>query len=90
LEEALVNAVQTTYDDTITRVLSMEYLMAVCLQTRRQKDKERIIPPNLYFALIALAFSPFPSQAHTETVKKASPNTIKNTGENKSLSFIFF
>lgn len=43
IEEAVDNAVQLNYKDTIVNVLSQEYLLAIMIQTFRPKDKERII-----------------------------------------------
>ena len=42
LEEALAEARETTYEDTLTRVLRAEHLAAICLQTGRDKDRERV------------------------------------------------
>lgn len=42
LEEALQEACDTTYEGISTRVLRVEHLIAVCLQTGRDKDRERI------------------------------------------------
>lgn len=42
LEEALDQARETRYESTRTRVLSIEHLVAICLQTGRDKDRERI------------------------------------------------
>ncbi len=42
LEEALAQARETAYDETLTRVLRAEHLVAVCLQTGRDKDRERV------------------------------------------------
>lgn len=42
LEEALRDARDTTYDGTRTRVLRAEHLVAICLQTGRDKDRERV------------------------------------------------
>ena len=41
LEEALAEARETTYEDTPARVLRAEHLVAICLQTGRDKDRER-------------------------------------------------
>jgi hypothetical protein len=42
LEEALAQARETAYDETRTRVLRAEHLVAICLQTGRDKDRERV------------------------------------------------
>jgi hypothetical protein len=43
IEEAVDNAAQLKYRDTIVNILSQEYLIAIMIQTFRPKDKERII-----------------------------------------------
>ncbi|MDQ6626426.1 MAG: nucleotidyltransferase [Verrucomicrobiota bacterium] len=42
LEEALREAAETDYDGTPTRVLGPEHLVAICVQTGRDKDRERV------------------------------------------------
>ena len=42
LEEALAEARDTLYEDTPTRVLQAEHLAAICVQTGRKKDRERV------------------------------------------------
>ena len=42
LEEALREARETAYEDTPTHVLRAEHLVAICLQTGRDKDRERV------------------------------------------------
>ncbi len=42
LEEALRQANEITYEEVPTRVLAPEYLVAICLQTGREKDRERV------------------------------------------------
>ena len=42
LEEALREAREMPYDTTRTRVLRLEHLIAICLQTGRTKDRERV------------------------------------------------
>lgn len=42
LEEALAEAVDTKYEQTPTRVLRAEHLVAVAVQTGRVKDHERV------------------------------------------------
>jgi hypothetical protein len=42
LEEALQEARSTQYQATPTRVLRVEHLLAICLQTGRAKDRERV------------------------------------------------
>jgi hypothetical protein len=42
LEEALRDAIEMQYQTTPTRVLRVEHLMAICLQTGRAKDRERV------------------------------------------------
>ena len=42
LEEALAEARETLYERTPTRVLRAEHLVAIALQTGREKDRERI------------------------------------------------
>jgi hypothetical protein len=42
LEEALLEARETTYEDVPTRVVGPEHLVAICLQTGRAKDRERV------------------------------------------------
>jgi hypothetical protein len=42
LEEALAEARETAYEDTLTRVLRAEHLVAICLQTGRDEDRERV------------------------------------------------
>jgi hypothetical protein len=41
LEEALHEARDTMYEGTPTRVLRAEYLVAICVQTGRDKDRQR-------------------------------------------------
>lgn len=42
LEEALAEARETRYEATLTRVLRAEHLLAIALQTGRDKDRERV------------------------------------------------
>ena len=42
VEEALAAARDILYEDTSTRVLRAEHLVAICLQTGRAKDRERV------------------------------------------------
>jgi hypothetical protein len=42
LEEALAEAQEIVYENTPTRILRAEHLMAICLQTGREKDRDRI------------------------------------------------
>jgi hypothetical protein len=42
LEEALTEARETYYEDVPTRVARPEHLIAICLQTGRDKDRERV------------------------------------------------
>ena len=42
LEEALAEARETPYEEATTRVLRPEHLVAICLQTGRDKDRERV------------------------------------------------
>src|SRR5881296_157733 len=42
LEEALAEARETLYETTPTRVLRVEHLLAIALQTGRDKDRERV------------------------------------------------
>ena len=42
LEEALREAREMSYEATSTRVLRVEHLIAICLQTGRAKDRERV------------------------------------------------
>ena len=42
LEEALSEARHTRYQATPTRVLRVEHLVAICVQTGRTKDRERV------------------------------------------------
>lgn len=42
LEEALREAPSLPYQTTSTRVLRVEHLIAICLQTGRAKDRERV------------------------------------------------
>jgi hypothetical protein len=42
LEEALREAREVPYESTPTRVLRIEHLIAICLQTGRAKDRERV------------------------------------------------
>jgi hypothetical protein len=42
LEEALAEARDTRYESTPTRVLRAEHLLAIALQTGRDKDRERV------------------------------------------------
>jgi hypothetical protein len=42
VQEALEDAVETTYDGVLARVLRGEYLVAIALQTGREKDRERV------------------------------------------------
>jgi hypothetical protein len=43
VKEAVDNAVQMKYKDTVVNVLRQEYLLAIMVQTSRPKDKQRII-----------------------------------------------
>lgn len=42
IEEALREAHELDYDGTAARVLRAEHLVAICLQTGRNKDRERV------------------------------------------------
>lgn len=42
LEEALSEARETSYEQVPTRVVRAEHLIAICLQTGRDKDRERV------------------------------------------------
>jgi hypothetical protein len=42
LEEAMRDACETSYEKTFTRVIRAEHLVAICLQTGRDKDRERV------------------------------------------------
>jgi hypothetical protein len=42
LQEALLEARQMSYQSTSTRVLRVEHLTAICVQTGRAKDRERV------------------------------------------------
>lgn len=42
IEEALDHARDTDYDGVRTRVLRAEHLVAICLQTGRSKDRDRV------------------------------------------------
>ena len=42
LEEALAEARETLYENVPTKVLRAEHLMAICVQTGRDKDRERV------------------------------------------------
>jgi hypothetical protein len=42
LEEALAEARETRYEATLTRVVRAEHLLAIALQTGRDKDRERV------------------------------------------------
>jgi hypothetical protein len=42
VEESLQEARETLYDHTPTRVLRAEHLVAICLQTGREKDRDRV------------------------------------------------
>jgi hypothetical protein len=42
LEEALREARAMSYEKTTTRVLRLEHLLAICVQTGRTKDRERV------------------------------------------------
>lgn len=42
LEEALTDARDTLYEEVPTRVLRIEHLLAICLQTGRGKDRDRV------------------------------------------------
>src|SRR5438132_4597310 len=42
VEEALAEAHETHFEETPTRVLRAEHLVAICLQTGRDKDRERV------------------------------------------------
>ncbi len=42
LEEALAEAKEILYEDVRARVLRSEHLVAICLQTGRDKDRERV------------------------------------------------
>jgi len=42
LEEALAEARETRYENTLTRVLRAEHLVAIAVQTGREKDRQRV------------------------------------------------
>jgi hypothetical protein len=42
LEEALREARETPYEEVSARVVRAEHLIAICLQTGRDKDRERV------------------------------------------------
>ena len=42
LEEALAEAKETIYEQTTTRVFTAEHLVAICVQTGREKDRQRV------------------------------------------------
>ena len=42
LEEALAEAREILYEQTPTRVVSAEHLTAICVQTGREKDRQRV------------------------------------------------
>ena len=42
LDEALREAHETSYEEARTRVVRVEHLIAICLQTARDKDRERV------------------------------------------------
>src|SRR5437773_9201170 len=42
IEEALNDAQEIMYEDVPARVLRSEHLLAICLQTGRSKDRERV------------------------------------------------
>jgi hypothetical protein len=42
LKVSSAEAVKTEYDGVPTRVLSIEYLIVICLQTGRAKDRDRV------------------------------------------------
>lgn len=42
VEEALAQAREVDYEDVRTRVVRAEHLVAICLQTGRDKDRERV------------------------------------------------
>jgi hypothetical protein len=42
IKEALAEALETTYETAPTRVLRPEHLIAICLQTGRAKDQQRV------------------------------------------------
>ena len=42
LEEALKEAREIAYENTSARVLSAEHLVAICVQTGREKDRQRV------------------------------------------------
>jgi len=43
VEEALNNSLEKKYENTLIKVINAEYLIAIMLDTFRQKDKERIL-----------------------------------------------
>ena len=42
LEEALDESSEVQYESTSTRVMKVEHLIAICLQTGRVKDRDRV------------------------------------------------
>lgn len=42
IEEAVAEARETVYEDTTTRVVRAEHLVAIALQTGREKDRDRV------------------------------------------------
>ena len=43
IEDAVSESVEKKYGNTITKVISPEYLISIMLQTNRAKDKERVL-----------------------------------------------
>lgn len=43
VKDAVLNALDKKYGDTIVKVISPEYLVAIMVQTNRPKDKDRIL-----------------------------------------------
>ena len=42
VQEALREAVHVSYEGVPTRVVRVEHLIAICIQTGREKDRERV------------------------------------------------
>lgn len=42
VEEALSEAVDADYESVTTRVIRAEFLIAICVQTGREKDRQRV------------------------------------------------
>lgn len=71
LEEALRESRGVTYEDVPTRVLSVEHLIAICHQTGRVKDRDRVRLMRQEAELDKDRLKDIIRRHHLETARKA-------------------